>query len=99
MLPPTDYDMRSHSTPHGELNADYRARVMREQAENVARRQEELLEQTSELNTPEARVRIWERLHSLALPRNPSHPLLRVVATQTGLSLEQVKEEQQKRMV
>ena len=98
MLPPSDYDTRSHSTPHGELNADFRARVMREQAENVARRQEELLEQTSALNTPEARVRIWERLHSLTLPRSPTHPLLRAVAAQTGLTLEQVKEEQQRRL-
>lgn len=98
MLPRSDFDARVHATPSGELNADYRVRIAREQAEVVERRQQELLEQTSELNTPEMRVRIWERLHALALPRTPDHRLLNVVAAHTGLTMQQVRDEQQRRL-
>ena len=81
----------------GELNADYRARIVRQQAEMAEDRQQRLTEQTSMLNTPERRIQIWEHLHALPLPRATAHPLLNVVANQTGLTLEQVQEEQRKR--
>jgi hypothetical protein len=81
----------------GELNADYRERMSRLQAEAAESRRRELSEQTSMMNTPERRIRIWEHLHALPLPRSESHPLLAVVANQTGLTLEQVQEEQRKR--
>jgi hypothetical protein len=81
----------------GELNADYRARIVRQQAEAAEDRQQKLTEQTSMLNTPERRIRIWEHLHALPLPRAATHPLLNVVAAQTGLTLEQVQDEQRKR--
>jgi hypothetical protein len=81
----------------GELNADYRARIVRQQLEASEDRQQRLREQTSKQNTPERRIRIWEHLHALALPRTAMHPLLAVVATQTGLTLEQVQDEQRHR--
>jgi hypothetical protein len=81
----------------GETSADYRARIAEHQAERARRRQEELLEQTSIQNTPSMRIRVWERLHQVGLPRNPAHRLLEVIAADTNLSIEQVREEQQVR--
>ena len=81
----------------GERDADFRARVALQQAEAVERRRQELLEQTSMLNTPEQRIRVWERLHAVGLPRSPAHRLLHVIADGTALTLEQVHAEQQRR--
>ena len=81
----------------GELNADYRARIVRQQVEAAEDRQQRLREQTSMQNSPERRIRIWEHLHALSLPRVATHPLLAVVASQTGLTLEQVQDEQRQR--
>lgn len=92
-----DQDSRKFAAAHGELTADYRVRIAREQAEAVEKRQQELIEQASERNSPEARVRIWERVHAVSLPRLTNHRLLQVVATQTGLTLDQVRDEQQRR--
>jgi hypothetical protein len=49
-------------------------------------------------NSPGERIRIWERLHGLTLPRDPTHRLLGVVAAGTDLALEQVLEEQRQRL-
>jgi len=81
----------------GELVADYRERLQRQQAEAVEQRARELAEQTSTLNTPSDRIRIWERRHGLPLPTDPSHRLLQVVASGTGLTLEAVRAEQRMR--
>jgi hypothetical protein len=81
----------------GELITDYRARLAHERLQAIEVRQLELYEQSSSLNAPEARIRIWERLHELSLPRDPTHRLLRVVAAATDLTLEQVQEEQRLR--
>jgi hypothetical protein len=81
----------------GELMADYRARLAHEHAEALERRQAELAEQVSIRNAPGERIRIWERLHGLPLPRDPNHRLLAVIATATDLELEQVMEEQRLR--
>jgi hypothetical protein len=81
----------------GELVADYRERLQRQQAEAVEQRARELAEQTSTLNTPSDRIRIWERRHGLPLPTDPAHRLLQVVASGTGLTLEAVRAEQRLR--
>jgi hypothetical protein len=81
----------------GELNADYRERMARIQADAAESRRRELSEQVSMSNSPERRIQIWEHLHALPLPRSATHPLLAVVANQTGLTLEQVQDEQRKR--
>lgn len=81
----------------GESNSDYRARVAAHQAEAVERRQLELLEQRSSMNTPAVRIRIWERLHQVDLPLSPSHRLIEAIAAQTGLTSEDVREEQRVR--
>jgi hypothetical protein len=85
-------------TPYaGERDADFRARLALQHAEAVERRRQELLEQTSMLNTPEQRIRVWERLHEVRLPRSPAHRLLHVIADDTGLTHDQVLTEQQRR--
>jgi len=90
--------LTQHVTPYaGERDADFRARLAVQQAEAVERRRQELLEQTSMLNTPEQRIRVWERLHEVRLPRSPAHRLLHVIADDTGLTLDQVLAEQQQR--
>jgi hypothetical protein len=81
----------------GESTSDYRERMALLQSEALKRRQQELHEQSSPLNTPSDRIRIWERLHQLELPRSPSHALIAIIATNTGLSTEDVHAEQRMR--
>jgi len=93
-----DSRISGRSGPHaGELVADYRARLAHEHAERQERRQNELAEQVSIRNMPGERIRIWERLHGLPLPLDPTHKLLGVIAAATDLQLEQVQEEQRLR--
>jgi len=82
----------------GVMNiSERRAAVQREEAERAAARKEQIASQSSPLNSPEDRIRIWERLHALALPRGSTHRLVRVIAMQTELSVQQVQEEQRRR--
>jgi hypothetical protein len=83
----------------GELNADYRARLAMEQLHAEERRKAELLELTEISNDPQARIRAWERTHGLTLPRAAAHPVLSSIAAATRLTLEQVHEEQKRRLV
>ena len=89
--------MLEHLPLAGEPNADFRARIARRQAEAAEIRQRELIEQASTINPPDLRIRIWERLHEISLPRDASHRLLRVIAAQTGLTMAEVQTEQQNR--
>jgi hypothetical protein len=82
----------------GDWKTDHRARIAHEESERAERKQQELLEQVSERNTPAERIRIWERRHGLTLPRASNHNLLAVVAAGTNLALHQVTEEQQRRL-
>lgn len=82
----------------GESVVDHRARLAREHAEMEERRSEALAGQVSIVNAPSERIRIWEQLHGLPLPRSPTHKLLRVIAAGTQLQLEQVREVQQQRL-
>ncbi len=79
------------------LIVEHRERVMHEQAEAAQRRQRDLLEQTSMKHPAEIRIRIWEQLHQMALPHDPGHSLVKVIAEQTDLSLEQISSEQRRR--
>jgi hypothetical protein len=82
---------------HDELATDYRARLAHEAALAQERRQADLAAQVSIHNTPAERIRIWERVHGLSLPRDPGHRLLLAVAAGTELALDQVQEEQRQR--
>jgi hypothetical protein len=62
--------------------ADRRAQAEHEQQQRQADRQQQ--------------IRLWEKLHALNLPRSPTHRLLRIIADQTELSLEQVLDVQRR---
>jgi hypothetical protein len=83
----------------GELVSDYRVRLAEERAEAEERRRLELLDLSSTANAPAARIRAWERANGLTLPRAASHPVLTSVAAATRLTLEQVQEEQRRRLM
>jgi hypothetical protein len=74
-----------------------RKAAKRAEQERVAQRQSELMAQTSPENDPQRRIAIWERLHALNLPRQPEHPLVRLIARQTGLTVSEVCDEQGRR--
>jgi hypothetical protein len=81
----------------GESTADYRTRMARIQAEALEHWQKQLAEQSSVLNSPSDRIRVWERRHQIDLPRDPEHRLIKLIAANTGLSAEDVYAEQRLR--
>jgi hypothetical protein len=83
----------------GELPGEYRVRLAEERAAADERRRVELLELTATASAPAARIRAWERAHGLTLPRSASHPVLPSVAAATLLTLDQVQEEQRRRLM
>jgi hypothetical protein len=83
----------------GELVSEYRVRLAEERAEADERRRVELLDLSSTAIAPAQRIRAWERTHGLTLPRTASHPVLNSVAAATRLTLEQVQEEQRRRLL
>jgi hypothetical protein len=83
----------------GELVSEYRVRLAEERAEAEERRRVELLDLSATANAPAVRIRAWERAHGLTLPRAESHPVLTSVAAATRLTLEQVQEEQRRRLL
>jgi hypothetical protein len=83
----------------GELASDYRVRLAVEQAQSDERRRIELLELSATANAPDARIRAWERTHGLTLPRGAAHPVLNSIAAATRLTLEQVHDEQRRRLL
>jgi len=76
---------------------DFRARLVHQQAEAAERRRQDLAEQSSRLKTAEERIRIWERIHEVTLPRDSTHRLVDIIAANTGLSEADVRDEQQRR--
>jgi hypothetical protein len=76
---------------------EYRLRTQRAAEERVALRTSELAAQASLANDPEERIRIWERLHAVRLPQSSRHVLVKVIATQTRLTIGQVHAEQMRR--
>jgi hypothetical protein len=78
---------------------DHRARIERARLDAEDRRARALHEQIAPEYPPEARVRAWESFHQVRLPKDPAHAILRVVARQTALDLNQVLEVQRQRML
>ncbi len=77
--------------------ADRRAEVERQEHERAIERQAQIALQSSPFSDPEARVRQWEKVHALRLPQSAMHKLVRIIAEQTDLSLQQILEVQQRR--
>lgn len=82
-----------------DLYLDHQARFERQQLEAAQRREQALHEQSSPANSAEQRVRIWERLHQVRMPKDPAHAILAVIAKQTSLQLIDVQEVQRLRLV
>jgi hypothetical protein len=76
---------------------EYRLKVQQQVRERAALRASELASQMSPVRAAEERIRIWERLHGLRLPSASAHALVKVVATQTHLTVGEVQAEQQRR--
>jgi hypothetical protein len=79
------------------LLADRRAQFASEQQERIAERQQQMALLSSPLSSADERIRLWEKLHAVALPRSPTHKLLSIIARQTEMVLAQVLEVQQRR--
>ncbi len=86
----------SSSAPEDPM-MDFRARLVHQQAEAAERRRIDLAEQSSRLKTAEERIRIWERIHEVTLPKDPAHRLVEIIAANTGLTDADVRDEQQRR--
>lgn len=80
-----------------DLVTTFAERVALEERERAQQRRVDRAEQTSDLNSPEVRIKAWEKLHGLRLPSDPGHPVLDVVAVSTRLTLAEVHEEQRAR--
>lgn len=90
---------RSTTTSAEDPMMDFRARLVHQQAEAAERRRMDLAEQSSRLKSAEERIRIWERIHEVTLPKDPAHRLIEIIATNTGLTDSEVRDEQQRRAV
>jgi len=80
-----------------ELLADHRERIALEEEERARKRTSQFEELRSEVNSVPGRIRAWEKMHGLRLPSDPAHPILRVIASTTGVSLSCLREEQRAR--
>lgn len=76
---------------------DYRAQLERRRLEAEQRRSQDILAQRAIENSPEMRVRMWERVHQLRMPRDPAHAILAQIAQQTELPLAEVQAVQRER--
>lgn len=80
-----------------EVLSDHRERLALEEEERARKRISQFEELRSEVNSVSARVRAWEKMHGLRLPSDPTHPILRVIVSTTGISLSCLRQEQQAR--
>ncbi len=80
-----------------ELLIDHRKQLAFEEEERAKQRALQLEELRSAVNSPSVRIRAWEKLYGLRLPTSPTHPILKVISSSTGISLAALREEQQAR--
>ena len=82
-----------------ELVMPYAERAARGARQRAETRSLEPAEQRSADHPPSVRIRVWEKVHALRLPRDPEHPILHVIAVGTGLTLAQIRDEQRTRLL
>jgi hypothetical protein len=85
------FDSPAYSRRQTEILRTHAEMLAAEVEANAARRRVELEELCSDLMSPEQRIRAWERLHGLVLPRDPNHRILAAIALKTKLTLEEVQ--------
>jgi AAA+ superfamily predicted ATPase len=96
-LKPNPSSGRTIASPSDDPMMDFRARLVHSQAEAAERRRFDLSEQSSRLKSAEERIRIWERIHEVNLPRDSQHNLVELIASNTGLTEADVRDEQLRR--
>ena len=77
--------------------AERRAAVRLANERKASERRSELESLMVPTLSPHERISTWERLHALKLPRSADHPLAGLIASQTGLTLEDISAEQRRR--
>jgi len=77
-----------------DIIRNHRARIAIEAAERMEKRRVEQAEQCESSSAPEMRIRAWEKVHGLRLPSDAAHPIVAVIASETHLTLAEVREEQ-----
>jgi hypothetical protein len=92
-----DYASDPPRRPAAELAAERREQFTLEQAALQAEKSRNLARQRAMDTPPATRIALWESRHGLALPRDPKHPLMRVIAENTDLDVAQVLAERQRR--
>jgi hypothetical protein len=81
------------------LNAeDRRAIILRAEMERAESRRMLRIAQSAPSAPARERIRIWEELHGLNLPRDSEHKLVRIIARDTALTLDEVRGEQSRRL-
>jgi hypothetical protein len=74
-----------------------RAAVRLANERKASERRGELDSLTAPTLSPHERIRAWEQIYALKLPRFTDHPLAGLIASRTGLTLEDIKAEQSRR--
>lgn len=74
-----------------------RAAIEAARQSKAAARKIELEQLASQTRTPAERIERWERMHELRLPDSPEHPLVRVIAAATALTMDEIRAEQRAR--
>jgi len=97
-----DYKYRVYASdpqprPAAELAAERREQFTLQQAALQADKDRNLARQRSIETPPATRIALWESRHGLALPRDPKHPLMQIIAENTDLDVTQVLAEHQRR--
>lgn len=76
---------------------DHRARMVFARDQAMERRKRAIEDQRCGALTAPERVVMWENLHQVRLPTDPEHQILVLVAQQTELRLDEVREVQRNR--
>jgi hypothetical protein len=77
--------------------AERRAAVRLAAERHHEERRQQFEQLTSSLRTPGERIALWERLYEIPLPEGAEHPLVRVIRAHTGLTADDIHEEQRRR--
>lgn len=77
--------------------SEYRAAMERQNIEKATIKRRTAAALTAPQFDAQRRIRMWESLHGLNLPKSANHQLLDLIAKKTALTVEQVREEQVRR--